>query len=190
MSGFVHGEAEPTEECGCCGGEARAQWCGVGIGMVQIEPFQCLDCGALLDPLVDGQRVAGWVPAEEPEAARVTGYYIDDRGGVVPMTFDRGHAEYNDMIGATTSSLLSGGWVRITNMEGYCVDLPPFMTAKTRRALSTVLRDIEEQRGWGTPYMKAMAEERGREVHWTEVMAVASELPLEPPAYRGALEWR
>lgn len=148
--------------------------------MVQIEPFRCFDCGAVLNPLVNGEYLDGWVPEEsEIVTKRVTGYYINARGSVIPMTHDRGHAEYNEMIGATTGRLLHSGWVRITNLEGYCVDLPPFMTSATRRALSETLRLIEHERGWGVPYVKAMADERGIEMHWAEVMALVSELPLE-----------
>jgi hypothetical protein len=185
LSGYLVGETAPTAECGCCGGEAVAQWCGVGVGMVQIEPFRCMDCGAQLDPLVDGERATGWVSAAEPAEARITGYYVNDRGGVISMTFDKGHAEYNEMVGATTGGLLHRGWVRITNLEGYAIDLPPFMTSRTRRALSDLLGRIEDEKGWGVPYMKAMDEDRGREVHWTGVMAVVSRLPVEQHSEEG-----
>lgn len=190
MSGYLAGDPEPTAECGCCGGEAVAQWCGVEVGMIQIAPFRCMDCGAQLDPIVDAERVTGWVPADEPAEARITGYYVNDRGGVISMTFDQGHAEYNDMMGTTTGGLLHRGWVRITNLEGYAIDLPPLMTARTRRALSELLARIEDERGWGVPYMKAMDEDRGREAHWTEVMAVVSRLPAEAGEEKRSGLWR
>lgn len=181
MTGYCYGEPEPTAECGCCGGEARAEWCDVGVGNVQITPFQCLDCDAVLDPIVDGVRMEGWIPAEAPRAGAVTGYYVNDRGIVVDMTFDRGHAEYNALMDTTTSALLARGWVRITNLEGYAIDLPCFMTARTRRALSDLMKRIDNEARWGLPYVMASGAQHGREMTYLEAMAIVSALPFDTP---------
>lgn len=37
---------EPTEKCPYCGTECTADWCDVGVGMVQCGPFYCQNCGA------------------------------------------------------------------------------------------------------------------------------------------------
>lgn len=70
MTGYCYGEPELTAECGCCGGEARAEWCDVGVGNVQITPFQCLDCDAVLDPIVDGVAWKAGFRPKLPEHGR------------------------------------------------------------------------------------------------------------------------
>jgi hypothetical protein len=183
MSGYCYGENQPTEECGLCGGEAHAEFCDVGVGMVQIAPFHCMGCGAELNPLgPDGQHLSGWHlqrPSERGE--RVTGYYITHVGGVLEMTFDDDHDAFNRRMGTTTSRLLSEGWVRITKLEGYAIDLPGFMTSRSRRALLRVMKQIEAEDAMGDPYVMIHGETRGDEMPMRTVMSLVSRLPNLSP---------
>lgn len=184
MSGYCYGEASPTEECGLCGSDAHAEFCDVGVGMVQISPYHCMGCGAELNPLgPDGDHLPGWVlsrPSERGE--RVTGYYITHIGGVIEMTFDDDHDAFNARMGTTTSRLLMDGWVRITKLEGYAIDLPTFMSAKTRRALSRVMKQIEAADDMGDPYVKVQGHEFGNEMPRQAVMSAVSRLPVTEAA--------
>lgn len=36
----------PTEQCPYCGRPCEADWCDVGVGMQQVGPYHCDDCGA------------------------------------------------------------------------------------------------------------------------------------------------
>ncbi|NTF17691.1 hypothetical protein G6L37_04710 [Agrobacterium rubi] len=108
----------------------------------------------------------------------MTGYYITHVGGVIEMTFDDDHDAFNRRIGTTTSRLLMDGWVRITKLEGYALDLPPFMTAKTRRALSKVLKQIEDTDEMGDPYVKLHGNQFGNEMPRQSVMSAVSRLPV------------
>lgn len=183
MTGYTYGEQEPTEECELCGGEAVAEFCDVGVGMVQMSPFHCFDCGADLDPLVDGKRLNGWVLPEQPSARgeRVTGYYITPKGAALEMTFDEDHSEFNRRMGTSTSALLSKGWIRITKLEGYAIDVPQFLTTQSRRALGRVMKIIEAD-GMGDPYVMMHGENRGNEMPRRAVMYLVSRLPLQEPA--------
>jgi hypothetical protein len=182
MSGYCYGEKTPTEECGICGGEACAEFCDVGVGMVQIGPFHCMGCGAQLNPLgPDGQHLPGWQLPSPPSSRgeRVTGYYITHGGAVLEMTFDDDHDSFNKRMSTTTSRLLADGWVRITKLEGYAIDLPAFMTSKTRRALSRTLKVIEAEEDLGEPYVKMSGETYGEFIPRIAFMSLVSRLPLE-----------
>ncbi len=181
MSGYAYGEQIPTEECGLCGGHARAEFCDVGVGMVQIEPFHCLDCGAELNPLVNGEYLSGWVlpPSPSSRGERVTGYYITSKGTPIEMTFEDDHDSFNRRAGTSTSELLWRGWIRITKLEGYAIDLPRFMTTKARRALGRVMKTIEAEDEMGDPYVKMQGEDFGAEMPRSSVMSLVSRLPTE-----------
>lgn len=180
MGGYCYGESEPTEECGLCGGEAFAEFCDVGVGMVQMSPYHCMGCGASLNPrLSNGEYADGWMMPEQPSerGEKVTGYYITPSGHRFEMTFHDGHQEFNYRIRTTTSALLSRGWVRITNLEGFAVDLPPHMSKPTRRALKKTLEDLDNERRWGNPYVLASGADHGEEMDWRAVMSLVSRLP-------------
>ena len=180
MGGFKYGEKEPTEECGHCGGEAYAEFCDVGVGMVQMSPFHCGDCGATLSPLLkDGTYADGWVAAAtaSERGERVTGYYLTHKGHVIEMTFSEGHLEFNERTRTSTSGRLAQGWVRITNLEGFAIDLPGHMANKTKRVLSRVLKEIEDGQRWGTAYVLQSGDEFGREMTRAEIMSAVSALP-------------
>lgn len=180
MSGYTYGEQVPTEECGLCGGHARAEFCDVGVGMVQIEPFHCLDCGAELNPLVNGEHLPGWVLPAPPSSRgeRVTGYYITSQGTPLEMTFDDDHDAFNRRAGTSTSELLRRGWIRITKLEGYAIDLPEHMTTKARRTLVRVMKIIDAE-GMGNPYVMRLGADRGTEMPLAMVMSFVSRLPFE-----------
>ncbi|MCS4089193.1 hypothetical protein [Rhizobium sp. BK176] len=184
MGGYCYGEAEPAEECGLCGGDAYAEFCDVGVGMVQISPYHCGDCGSSLSPLLpDGSYANGWVPppTASERGARVTGYYITHVGHVIEMTFDEGHLEFDQRTGHTTSGRLYQGWVRITNLEGFAIDLPPAMSLKTRRSLAKIVKDIDTTQNWGVAYVMQSGSDRGQEMTRAQIMSVASRLPTEIP---------
>jgi hypothetical protein len=182
MSGYTYGERVPIEECGLCGGDARAEFCDVGVGMVQIEPFHCLDCGAELSPLVNGEYLPGWNLPPQPSSRgeRVTGYYITVKGTPLEMTYDENHDVFNRRAGTSTSELLHRGWIRITKLEGYAIDLPKFVTSKTRRALARVMKIIEAD-DMGDPYVKMHGENFGNEMPRAGVMSLVSRLPVGDP---------
>jgi hypothetical protein len=185
MSGYCYGEATPVEECGLCGGPAYAEFCDVGVGMVQIEPFHCIGCGGELNPLgPDGRHMPGWQLPRPPSSRgeRVTGYYISHLGGILEMTFDNDHDAFNRRAETTTSRLLMDGWVRITKLEGYAMDLPRFMTTKTRRALGSILKTIEDEGDMGDPYVKMSGDNFGAEMPRQTVMSLVSRLPTQPSA--------
>lgn len=182
MSGYCYGDKEPLEECGLCGCEAWAEFCDVGVGMVQCGPYECTGCGAALNPLVGGQHLEGWhliKPSDSGE--RVTGYYLTPRGGVIEMTFERGHSEFNSAKNTSTSALLTDGWVRITKLEGYAIDIPPFMSAKTRRALASVIKEIEIADNLGDPYVMFHGSDRGEFIPRMSLMAMVARLPVKAP---------
>ncbi|MNU37789.1 hypothetical protein D3C71_264470 [compost metagenome] len=181
MSGYTYGEQVPIEECGLCGGHARAEFCDVGVGMVQIEPFHCLDCGAELNPLVNGEYLPGWVLPAPPSSRgeRVTGYYITSKGTPLEMTFDDDHDAFNRRAGTSTSELLWRGWIRITLLEGYAIDLPQFMSTKARRTLGRVLKTIEAESEMGDPYVRMQGEDFGSEMPRPSIMSLVSRLPTE-----------
>ena len=189
MSGYCYGESPPIEEGGLCGSEAHAEFCDVGVGMVQISPYHCMGCGAELNPLgVDGNRLPGWhVSRPSDRGERVTGYYITHMGGVLEMTFDDDHDAFNARMGTSTSRLLMDGWVRITKLEGYAIDLPPFMSARTRRALSMVMKQIEEADDMGAPYVKVHGHEFGSEMPRLAVMSAVSRIPVAEAAKQNSL---
>jgi hypothetical protein len=181
MTGYSYSESEPTEECGLCSGTAYAEFCDVGVGMVQMAPYHCGDCGAELSPLgPDGKHLDGWVPARpaSERGERVTGYYITHQGSAIEMTFDQGHREFNERTRTSTSSRLARGWVRITNLEGFAIDLPSAMTGKTRRTLARLLKEIAEADQWGTAYVFAGSGHPGGEMTRLEIMTLVSSLPL------------
>lgn len=184
MSGeYTYGEKEPTESCGCCGGPAYAEFCDVGVGMVQIEPYHCSLCGAV-EPSIGSDWVRPPKPSERGE--RVTGYLIDEHGTAFETTFDDDHRELYARMRTSWSELRARGCVRITNLEGYAIELPPFMTARTRKALSGTLKVIGEdaatvvggRRPWGPPYVLKAGEWRGAEMTHAELMSAVSRLPL------------
>lgn len=181
MSGYRYEDEQPVEECGLCGSEAHAEFCDVGVGRVQISPFHCFGCGAELEPLgANGEHLSGWHlirPSDRGE--RVTGYYITHVGGVLEMTFDDDHDAFNRRMGTSTSRLLLDGWVRITKMEGYAIDLPTFMSAKTRRALARVMKDIETGDDLGDPYVRTHGHDFGSEMTRLSLMSAVSRLPFD-----------
>lgn len=82
MGGYCYGEPEPIEKCPYCGTECRADFCDVGVGMVQVGPFHCDECHASeIGPyderreLTERERKAGWyAPGAEPgSSANVIG---------------------------------------------------------------------------------------------------------------------
>lgn len=179
--GYAYGDPEPVEECGCCGGEARAEHCDVGIGYAQISEFVCVQCGA--SPEWNGGAMV-WVEPDLPSGLgqRVTGYHITASGHVFETTFDQDHEVLYRRMRTSRSEQVSGGAVRITNLEGFAVDLPPFMSARAKRALSRVLKKADWS--WGDPYVMRWGENRGEEMTRSALATAVSLLPegSVPPA--------
>jgi len=175
MGGYCYGEPEPVEDCPCCGGEAFAEYCDVGVGMVQIEPFRCSVCGA-----IESMQNPGWeVPPKPSELGQeVTGYFINEKGYVFETTFRNGHAELFAAMKSSWPAQRAKGCVRITCLEGYAIDLPPFMTDATRRALSKTLKEIGER--WGLAYVVEAGEIFGGMRTRSRIMSIVSRLPREP----------
>src|SRR5690554_3276836 len=46
MSGYNYGEPEPKRPCLYCNARCHADFCDVGVGMVQVGPYHCESCGA------------------------------------------------------------------------------------------------------------------------------------------------
>lgn len=184
--GYVYGESEPCEECGACGGEARAEFCDVGVGYVQVSEFVCTECGAVPEERrgADGLWAREWVrpPSPSSRGERVTGYLIRENGSVFETTFDEDHQHLYAMMKTNLSRLLAKGSARITNLEGYAIDIPAFMPPKAKRALARTVREIgRHDSRWGLPYVKRADEQSGREMTHAELMAVLSRLPESPP---------
>jgi len=179
--GYVYGDKEPVEECGCCGGEARAEYCDVGIGYAQVSEFRCIECGATPE-WKDGKSV--WTEPERPSerGERVTGYLITASGNVHETTFEQDHQWLFDRMGTTQSREIANGAVRITNLEGFAIDLPPFMTQRARRALARIVKDAEWK--WGSPYVMRWGAGRGEFMTRAELAVAVSKLP-EAPAPAG-----
>jgi hypothetical protein len=112
----------------------------------------------------------------------VTGFYITHTGFVIEMTFDEGHLEFNERTRTSTSARLGQGWTRITNLEGFAIDLPPTMSLKARRALSATLKHIDAVYTWGTAYVVQSGDDFGREMTRSEIMHVVSKLPRDHAA--------
>lgn len=185
--GYVYGESEPVEECGCCGGEARAEFCDVGVGYAQVSEFMCTECGAFPQErqAADGTWTCDWVrpPSPSERGEHVTGYLVRENGTVFETTFDEDHAVLYARMRTSLSALLSRGAARITNLEGYAIDLPASMPAKAKRALGRVVKEIgRREEGWGLPYVMARGWERGQEMTVAELMAEVSRLPESPAA--------
>lgn len=185
MRGYTYGEREPVEECPCCGGKAYAEFCDVGVGMVQIEPYVCSDCGTSEEHTVRVQQPDGswrwtWQRPLRPSkrGENVTGHIIRPNGFIFEMTFDEDHAAFVRRMKTSMSALLANGCIRTTNLEGFCIDLPPFMTREARRALKKVLDEVSEK--WGRPYVRRFGETFGRDMSRGELAAAISRLPFEP----------
>jgi hypothetical protein len=72
----------PSEPCPYCGAICEADWCDVGVGMVQCGPYHCVECLASeIGPndderhLTERERKLGWyAPGSEPgSSANVIG---------------------------------------------------------------------------------------------------------------------
>ncbi|RUU97855.1 hypothetical protein EOB36_25470 [Mesorhizobium sp. M6A.T.Cr.TU.017.01.1.1] len=78
--GYGYGDSEPVEECGCCGGLARAEFCDVGVGYAQVSEYRCTQCGASPTTVRDGagRYVVSWEQPSSPSSLGevVTGYLI------------------------------------------------------------------------------------------------------------------
>lgn len=74
MRGYLYGEGPPDVTCPYCSSPCEAEHCDIGVGMQQIEPHHCFDCGATEIGTYDGdervlteeERRTGWyAPKEE-----------------------------------------------------------------------------------------------------------------------------
>jgi len=179
--GYCYGEVEPREACGCCGGEARAEFCDVGVGYVQVSEFACTECGASPEHRrsATGEWIVEWIRPPSPSECgmRVTGYLVRENGNVFETTFDEDHQVLYARMNTSLSGLLSRGAARITNLEGYAIDLPAFMPAKAKRAFGRVVKQIDAEGRWGLPYVKMAASTFGREMTRAELMAEVAGLP-------------
>jgi hypothetical protein len=175
--------AYDEEFCPCCEGIAKAEFVDVGVGMQQVSPFQCLDCGASEDirvSYVDADGITRWTWGQpsSPEPEKVTGYYINPKGRIFEMTFDDDHDRFCVAHSTTNGQLLHSGWVRITNLEGFAIDVPTWMTNETRRALRDVVKPLIET--WSFPYVMPVGENRGEDMTLPQLMTLVSKLPNEP----------
>ena len=172
--GYAYGDKEPIEECGCCGGEARAEFCDVGVGYARVSVYRCTECGAS-----PGRGEWEVPPSPSSIGEIVTGYLILPSGSVLETTFDRDHQHLYRTMRTNLSLLLSRGAARITNLEGFAVDLPSFMSPRVKRALLRTLKNADLS--WGLPYVMAAGAGRGREMSIYELMKEVSRLPAEKP---------
>lgn len=187
MTGYHYGDSQPHEECPCCGGQAFAEFVDVGVGMVQCQPYECQECGAVQgaeDPqrLPSGGWSHGWaVPrnAQDRDDA-VTGYYVKPNGRIIETTWDRGHREIASRMGTTEWALRLQGWIRVTNLEGFAVSLPPFVGAAAAKALREVVECVEER--WGLPYVSHTGNPRGAQMGLGELMSAVARLPRQEGA--------
>lgn len=178
MGGYAYGESPPVTECGRCGGEAHAEYCDVGVGYVQASEFMCSSCGAV--PIrEEGHTVWKSPPSPTVRGEAVTGYVVTAEGFVIETTFDHDHEWLFRRMGTNRSRLVSDGGVRITNLEGFAIDLPPFMSRRARRALARVLKAADWS--WGDPYVLPWGADRGREMSRGELAAFVSRLPESRP---------
>jgi|GEM_PF-6412524 len=186
MSGYRYGDPVPIETCPCCGDDAHAEFCDIGVGMQQIEPFHCDSCGSTQgygpDFNPDGSRAHGWSLPSKPSdrGENVTGYYIRPAGHVIECTWKVGHKEIAERRNRSQSALRHEGWIRVTNLEGFGISLPPFVGAEAAIALSEVVEQVEAC--WGLPYVTTSDSDKGREMPLPELMRVVSRLPRCAPA--------
>ena len=57
----------PSTPCPYCGDACEADWCDVGVGLVQVGPYYCHSCGASErgaydEPRSDYDPTTGWYP--------------------------------------------------------------------------------------------------------------------------------
>ncbi len=185
MSGYAYGDSQPVEECPCCGDEAHAEFCDIGVGFQQISPYHCFGCGATegegppFNP--DGTRSHGWsVPPRPSERGEtVTGHYVNPKGHVFETTWKDGHAEFVRRRGTSQDALRHDGWIRVTNLEGFAISLPRFVTPAAARALREVVEGVQAR--WGLPWVTTWDDQRGREMSLPGLMATIARVPREAP---------
>lgn len=85
--GFSYGESEPKERCPYCNKLCMADYCDVGVGMIQCGPFHCESCGASeIGPydepreLTEAELKAGWYA---PDSKPGSSANVDDDGNVI-----------------------------------------------------------------------------------------------------------
>lgn len=77
----------PPTECPYCGNECEADWCDVGVGMVQCGPYHCEKCSASeagsyceTDSRDDYDREFGWFKPGSPAGSSAN---TDDNGVII-----------------------------------------------------------------------------------------------------------
>ena len=79
-SGYNYGDPEPRENCPYCGTECHADFCDVGVGMTQVGPYHCNNCGASQCGPYDDKEPdpkTGWFPPDSPAGSSAN---VDEQG--------------------------------------------------------------------------------------------------------------
>lgn len=107
-----------------------------------------------------------------------SGFFILHDGRVITTTWDYDHAETADRLyGCSVLELVDAGSVRITFLEGFTIQLPPFMSDLTRRSLKAVVDQVQDE--YGLPYVVHFDDTRGAEMPVSRPMASISSLPRQ-----------
>lgn len=61
----------PPQPCPYCGEECQADWCDVGVGMVQVGPYVCMNCRA-------SEASAYGDGSQRPDYDAATGWYLPE----------------------------------------------------------------------------------------------------------------
>jgi len=87
--GYTYGEPEPKERCPYCKALCCADFCDVGVGLIQCGPFHCEACGASEIGPNDDERVLS-------EQENKTGWYAPDSepGSSANVDEDGRHIRY------------------------------------------------------------------------------------------------
>lgn len=94
----------PQSQCPYCQSMCDADWCDVGVGMQQVGPYYCHDCGA-------SEASAFGKPEERPDYDHETGWYrpgapIDDLankdGEGNPIGWQEADTQYRESVGVAS----------------------------------------------------------------------------------------
>lgn len=77
----------PSMPCPYCGVDTTADWCDVGVGMVQVGPYHCMNCGATeagpydkKEDREDYDEEFGWYKPGSPPGSSAN---VDDDGKLI-----------------------------------------------------------------------------------------------------------
>ena len=74
---------------------------------------------------------------------KITGYWITAEGVIYECTWKQDHDFVAPMVGDyLQSEALAAGWIRITFLEGFAIDLPSCMTPNLKRVFMGLVKDL------------------------------------------------